>query len=231
MGHEQDVIDTLKLVSAFSGLSAEWLETLSLAARLQTLRQGEIAAEQGSMLSHMFIIHEGELEFSITGRSGRRRVIARLVRGQTFGIMAAFDTQPALCSSRACCDSTVIRVSRETLIEAIRADGDFALGFLMDISGKARLLYQLLGAQATLTPVGRVANLLLSLMALRGPLIDANDRDELCFSQADIADMMGITRQSLGTQLKTLQAMGAISLQYRSVRILDVPALQALTAL
>jgi CRP-like cAMP-binding protein len=230
MGHPQDVIDTLKLVRPLAGLSAEWLETLSRAARLQSLRQGECAAEQGRALSHMLIIHDGELELSITGRSGRRRVIARLGRGQTFGLMAAFDTQPVLCTSRACCDSTVIRVPREALIDAILANGNFALDLFMDLSGRARLLYRFLDAQATLTPLGRVANLLLSLMAFRGPLSDASDMVELRFSQADIADMMGITRQSLGTQLKALQAMGAISLQYRSVRILDVPALQALTA-
>jgi CRP-like cAMP-binding protein len=63
-------------------------------------------------------------------------------------------------------------------------------------------------------------------MALRGPLANADGTVDLRFSQTDIADMMGITRQSLGTQLKALQAMGAISLQYRSVRILDIPALQ-----
>jgi CRP-like cAMP-binding protein len=226
MGPRQDVLDTLKLVHALAGLSAEWLETLVSAARVVRVREGDPVAEQGSSLVHMMILHEGELELSITGYTGRRHVLARLSRGQTFGIVAALDMQPALYTSRACCDSTVILVPRETLIEVIRGNSEFALGLLMDISGRARLLYRYLGAQATLPPRGRVANVLITLMALRGPLANADGSVDLRFSQTDIADMMGITRQSLGTQLKALQAMGAISLQYRSVRILDIPALQ-----
>lgn len=230
MGPRQDVLDTLKLLRPLAGLSAEWLEILVSAARLVRVREGEPVAEQGRVLAHMMILHEGELELSITGHTGRRHVLSRLSRGQTFGIVAALDLQPALYTSRACCDSSVILVPRETLIEAIRANSDLALGLLMDLSGRARLLYRFLGAQATLPPRGRVANVLLTLMALRGPIADAGGTVDLRFSQTDIADMMGITRQSLGTQLKDLQAMGAISLQYRSVRILDVSALQALTA-
>ncbi|MGA1372631.1 MAG: Crp/Fnr family transcriptional regulator, partial [Pseudomonadales bacterium] len=206
MGPRQDVLDTLKLLRPLAGLSAEWLEILVSAARLVRVREGEPVAEQGRALAHMMILHEGELELSITGHTGRRHVLSRLSRAQTFVIVAALDLQPALYPTRACCDSSVILVPRETLIEAIRANSDLALGLLMDLSGRARLLYRFLGAQATLPPRGRVANVLLTLMALRGPIADAGSTVDLRFSQTDIADMMGITRQSLGTQLKDLQA-------------------------
>lgn len=48
------------------------------------------------------------------------------------------------------------------------------------------------------------------------------------FSQSDIADMMSITCQNLSAQLQTLQSPGALSPQYRSIRILNFTALQAL---
>lgn len=229
MGPRQDVLDTLKLARPLAGLSPEWIEKLVAAARLLRIRAGELVAEHGGVHPGMVVLHEGQLELSITGHTGRRHVLARLSRGQTFGIVAALDTQPALYTSRACEDSTVVIIPRETLLEAVRANGDFAVDLLMDLAGRTRLLYRFLGSQATLPPLGRVANVLLMLMALRGPLADAADGGkDLRYSQTDIADMLGITRQSLGTQLKALQAMGAISLQYRGIRILDVPALQAL---
>lgn len=229
MGPRQDVLDTLKLARPLAGLSPEWIEKLVAAARLLRIRAGELVAEHGGVHPGMVVLHEGQLELSITGHTGRRHVLARLSRGQTFGIVAALDAQPALYTSRACEDSTVVIIPRETLLEAVRANGDFAVDLLMDLAGRTRLLYRFLGSQATLPPLGRVANVLLMLMALRGPLADAADGGkDLRYSQTDIADMLGITRQSLGTQLKALQAMGAISLQYRGIRILDVPALQAL---
>jgi len=229
MGPRQDVLDTLKLAPPLAGLSPDWMEKFVAAARLLRIRAGELVAEHGSAHPGMVILHEGELELSITGYTGRRHVLARLSRGQTFGIVAALDTQPALYTSRACEDSTVVIIPREVLLEAVRANGDFAVDLLMDLAGRARLLYRHVGFQATLPPRARVAHVLLTLMALRGPLADAVDGgNDLRFSQTDIADMMGITRQSLGTQLQALQAMGAISLQYRGIRILDVPALQAL---
>ena len=229
MGPRQDILDTLKLVRPLAALPPDALEKLVAAARLVRIRAGEPVAEHGVPHPGMVILHEGELELSITGHTGRRHVLARITRGQTFGIVAALDTQPALYTSRALQDSTVVIVPRETLLETIRANGDFAVGLLLDLAGRTRLLYRFVGGQATLPPRGRVANVLLTLMVMRGPFADVTDRGiDLRFSQTDIADMMGITRQSLGTQLKALQAIGAISLQYRSVRILDVPALQAL---
>jgi CRP/FNR family cyclic AMP-dependent transcriptional regulator len=230
MGPRQDVLDTLKLAPPLAGLSPDWMEKLVAAARLLRIRAGELVVEHGCAHPGMVILHEGELELSITGHTGRRHVLARLSRGQTFGIVAALDTQPALYTSRACEDSTVVIIPRETLLEAVRANGDFALDLLLDLAGRTRLLYRFVGAQATLPPLGRVANVLLTLMALRGPLADEDGVVDLRFSQTDIADMLGITRQSLGTQLKALQATGAISLQYRGIRVLDVPALMALVA-
>lgn len=230
MGPRQDVLDTLKLAPPLAGLSPDWMEKLVAAARLLRIRAGELVAEHGCAHPGMVILHEGELELSITGHTGRRHVLARLSRGQTFGIVAALDTQPALYTSRACEDSTVVIIPRETLLEAVRANGDFALDLLLDLAGRTRLLYRFVGAQATLPPLGRVANVLLTVMALRGPLADEDGVVDLRFSQTDIADMLGITRQSLGTHLKALQATGAISLQYRGIRVLDVPALMALVA-
>ncbi len=230
MGPRQDVFDTLKLVPPLAGLSPDWMERLVAAARLLRIRAGELVVEHGGAHPGMVILHEGELELSITGHTGRRHVLARISRGQTFGIVAALDTQPALYTSRACEASTVLIIPRETLLEAVRANGDFALDLLLDLAGRTRLLYRFVGAQATLPPLGRVANVLLTVMALRGPLADEDGVVDLRFSQTDIADMLGITRQSLGTQLKALQATGAISLQYRGIRVLDVPALMALVA-
>ena len=227
MGPRQDVLDTLKMVRPLAALPPDWLERFVAVARLVRIRTDEPVAEHGSEHPGMVVLHEGELELSITGHTGRRHVLTRISRGQTFGIVAALDTQPALYTSRALVDSTVVIVPREMLLEAIRVNGDFALELLMDLASRARRLFRFVGAQATLPPRGRVANVLLTLKAIRGPFAD--DSAEIRFTQADIADMMGITRQSLGTQLKALQAMGAIALQYRSVRILDVSVLQALS--
>jgi len=228
MDPREDVLDTIRLVRSLAGLPAAWIEKLVANARLVRIHEGELVAEHGTAHPGMVIVHAGELELTVTGHSGRRHVLARLSRGQTFGIVAALDSEPTLYTSRACEDSAVLIVPRESLLDAVRANGDFALGLLLDLAGRTRLLYRYVGSQATLPPLGRVANVLLTLIALRGPLANADDVVDLRFAQTDIADMLGITRQSLGTQLKALQGAGAISLQYRGIRVLDVPALQAL---
>jgi DNA-binding transcriptional regulator LsrR (DeoR family) len=49
---------------------------------------------------------------------------------------------------------------------------------------------------------------------------------ELHLTQLDLADMLGISRQSLHQNIQKLQALGLIELSYSKVRIPDIPVLE-----
>lgn len=70
----------------------------------------------------------------------------------------------------------------------------------------------------------RVAQRLLTFMGVRG----ATRQEAFGFSQADLATMCGLSRQTMSKVLAGLAARGIIALHYRRIEVIDVAALQAL---
>ena len=54
---------------------------------------------------------------------------------------------------------------------------------------------------------------------------------DLKLTQEEFADMLGVTRQSLNRELKTLEKQGLISIAYSCITLHDVPQLHSMAAL
>lgn len=70
----------------------------------------------------------------------------------------------------------------------------------------------------------RVAQRLLTFMGVHG----ATRQEAFGFSQADLATMCGLSRQTMSKVLAGLAARGIIALHYRRIEVIDVAALQSL---
>jgi CRP-like cAMP-binding protein len=70
----------------------------------------------------------------------------------------------------------------------------------------------------------RVAQRLLTFMGVHG----ATRQEAFGFSQADLATMCGLSRQTMSKVLAGLAARGIVALHYRNIEVIDVAALQAL---
>ena len=110
----------------------------------------------------------------------------------------------------------------------MESSSKLSISLLNDIATRARLLIDLLESRATLPPMQRVASTLLIAMEAYAVEGLRSSSFELNFSQTEISDMLGVSRQTLGIHLKQLEQDGAIELGYRTVRIINVAKLQAL---
>ena len=76
------------------------------------------------------------------------------------------------------------------------------------------MTYQALAAQSLMAMPSRLARVLLSQVRGPGP-------HTLVLTQADLADMLGITRQSLNVELKRLERKGMVGLGRGRIDIQD----------
>lgn len=219
-----------RLVSAAiaaGDLGPDLLDRLLVGARVNRLANNEILVERGVLFPFLVVVLEGELELSITAHTGRRHMIARLSKGQTYGFVPVFEGK-AVYTSRALAPTAVLLIRREAVLDVLHADAALAVRLLHDMAERARMLFEFISYQATLPPLGRVANTLLTLIGLAPPgtALSSPEAIDLRLTQSDIADMMGVSRQSLNRHLKTLASSGAIALGYGSIEVRDVAALQ-----
>ena len=114
-----------------------------LEGKTEQYQHGEIIFEESEVGAEVFILSEGHVELIKHGRDTAVE-IAVLNPGAMFGEMAALDNKPRSLTARALGDVTVEVIERETLLDAMHRDPEFALEFMGGLADGMRMLYEML---------------------------------------------------------------------------------------
>ncbi len=202
----------------------EVIESLASAARLETVADGITVAWRGRPADHLLVVVQGALELAMTSPEGKRHVTNRLGPGQVFGLIPILDNQPWIHDATARGASQVVRIPRETLLAAMQAHTTLSAQVVQLLCTRARRLYDTLAAQSLTTLPVRVARVLV------GQLQDRDD-SVVRMAQSDLADMLGISRQSLNVELQQLARAGMVELGRSRIDVRDRAALERLGGL
>lgn len=220
---------TLRLVPWLARLPDDVLTPLAQASRMASFQDKEAIARRGRTLSHLHIVKKGCLSLSITGRTGRRHVFGQLQTGQVFGLIPVIEQASAIHDANSLGHSEVVLLPGDALFAAMQNNAGLAIDLLRVICQRSRRLQELLADRNLLPIGGQLVKVLLNMASLFGQTPSSHDGPiDLKISQASLADTLGISRQSLNNELKTLQALGCIELSYARVRLLDLPQLEAM---
>ncbi len=201
-------------VSWLNACSEAALQYLAAHATLEQVADGTTVSWRGHQMTHLLIPAQGVLELSITNAQGKRHVITRLEPGQVFGLIPVLEDSEAIhdAVARGACE--VVRVPQTELRLAMRAYPELNDQIIRLLCARARVTYQALAAQSLMAMPSRLARVLLSQVRGPGP-------HTLVLTQADLADMLGITRQSLNVELKRLERKGMVGLGRGRIDIQD----------
>ncbi len=138
------LIDLLRTVHLFSGLSHEQLDRLLAISEEEIYQDGDIIFEQGAKGDKLYIISEGQVEIRIRKQpDGPERSQVFLGRGQVFGEMALLDEGARSATVRCSRDRTVLRTIEDGAFAQL-CGTDTAIGYIimhnmaMDLSFKLR---------------------------------------------------------------------------------------------
>jgi hypothetical protein len=113
-----DLLLKLRRIPLFRMLPLESLNTLALAARLQTLAPGQALARAGEPWSALCLVLSGELEGPSGG--GDARVLTQ--RAELLGALALLAGQPLPCEIRARSSVQLLRIPSDALFDLLEAD-------------------------------------------------------------------------------------------------------------
>lgn len=209
--------------ATLSGASEPLANFLSALADTVELETGEALFYQGDPGDALFALRKGRLEVSVLSEDGRKLTLNTLGQGDVFGEIALFDSGPRTATLIALDPCQLARVSRERLFDAIRSQPALAID-LIELAGKRLRWVSAALEDMTFQPLGvRLARRLLYLSSQGGTL-----RRELSLSQADLADHVGGTRETVSKTLAGWRREGVIGVTRGRIEILDRPALQGL---
>lgn len=210
-------------------MSPDSLQALLAAGTIRSHAAGQLLSRRGTPLNELLFVLQGSLEVSMAGADGRRSICWYLAEGQWFGLIPIVDGKAAIHDLRAYSRTVLLHIPRAAFMAALQHDQGLAVKCLNLLCERSRALYEHVAAETLLPLRARVARLLLMLVEQHGRDSEHGQELSLKLSQEALADMLGISRQTLNRELVALEKAGLISLAYTRLTLLDSAALRQLT--
>lgn len=209
-----------------------WLHTLTPAERRRAeaavvvgdAESGDLVCRIGRPPTFWFGVVEGLLKMSNDNADGTSMTYSGLPPGGWFGEGTALKHEPYRYN---------IQALRRSVVAGLPVDDfhwllDHSIGFNRFVMNQLNeRLGQFIAAREAdrlNNPDARVAR---NLAALFNPVLFPGVGELLRITQQELAYLIGLSRQRVNEALRTLQAKGAIRVEYGGVRVLDLAALRA----
>ncbi|SDM79564.1 Crp/Fnr family transcriptional regulator [Allokutzneria albata] len=211
-------------------LSASTAAHLRTLGTLQSYKRGAPVLHAGEPGDSVILLLVGRVKVVARGRNGSEVVLALGQPGDLYGEMAVLGERPRMADVVAVEDVEVRRISAEAFRRFLADYDDARRETLM--MNFARLAYaneqRLEQTQGDVTY--RLARRLLDLVAENGkPLAEGGWRIDLPWSQRDLAQSLPASETSVDLALRRLRELNLVDTRYRTMVILDLPALRAFT--
>ncbi|WP_020175603.1 Crp/Fnr family transcriptional regulator [Methyloferula stellata] len=176
----------------------------------RVLNRGQTLFNQGALHDGIFLITSGRIRVFYMAPSGREITLAYWLPGNFVGGPEIFGGGLHQWSGIATCASSVVHLPGKSMRLLVQKIPNLGIGLIEGLTFKGKCYSALAQMLGTRSVTERLAHLLLHLVELYG----VKDRDGALisagFTHADLAHMVGATRQWVTISLKRLQDQGVI---------------------
>jgi CRP/FNR family transcriptional regulator, cyclic AMP receptor protein len=198
----------------FADLDSDILNRLGERARERRFRRGQLIFGEGDPGDALFVVVEGLVKVFVTSEEGEEMVLITLRTGDTFGELTLIDGGARSASAQALEPTVALVVTRDVLLELMRAHPALSESLLGSLGALVRRLTEQAADLVFLDLHGRVAKLLVHFATERGQEEAVLD---LHLTQSDLAAMVGGSRQSVNQILRAFEKRGYIELRGRTI--------------
>lgn len=212
----------------FNRLSPASRGRLAAAANVRRFRNGHIVHRRNRYAEGLSIVLSGALRIAWPSPSGSFVPVAVLGEGDFYGVGVFVDNAFVETDCRALGDTDVAHIGRVDIQELIA--GDDAIRALVPklMLNRLQTIVSLYVDLVSLPLPQRLARRLLSHALSGDRQCDPPSECELPMSQADLAQMLGVSRSKVNVELRRLERGRVIKLAYRRLFIRDFPRLRQL---
>ncbi|MHC1740522.1 MAG: Crp/Fnr family transcriptional regulator [Anaerolineaceae bacterium] len=213
----------LRKSKLFSGIPEIELQAAleSVSIRVQKYSRSEIIAFEGDPCTSIGILLFGELSIQKLLPSGNKIVIDSLQAGESFGEVVVFSDHANFPASIEAVEAAQIAfISKENVMLLCNLSPRFLLNFVGLLSNKILMLNRKVKSLSLQSPRQKTINYILEQFHQQSSLlIKCED------SRFEMAEKLGLPRPSLSRELSKLRARGWIDFDGRTIKILNLEAL------
>jgi CRP/FNR family cyclic AMP-dependent transcriptional regulator len=187
------------------------LESLGAVATVDEYVPGDHIFRQGEPCGDVRYMRAGGVKLTVTSRSGQQRVVGLIRPGEFFGEGCLAGQPVRVASAVAFLPSTVVRVEKHTILDALRKHPPMSDRFIAHVLARNIRIQEDLIDQLMNSAEKRLARTLV-LLAER----DAGGRPGDCVpmpSQEALSQMVGTTRSRVNVFLQRFKKLGYVTYQ------------------
>jgi CRP/FNR family cyclic AMP-dependent transcriptional regulator len=220
--------EALARTPMFASAPANDVRSLAESSHMVWLKAGEVLFSKNDDGSHLYLVRSGTVRIGVLASDGREVTYALIKPGQLFGEIAVLDNGPRTTDATAMEDCTLIAIGRQKVLAFLEANPDQMLRMVRTLCERIRKADELLEDIFFLSLPARLAKHLLVL----GNAVGENGGDNgitLKVSQQEMAEQIGIRRESVNRWLSKWEQAGLVGLWRGQITLRDLEALEDLT--
>lgn len=214
---------------AFAGVPLKTTDILRQRVRRRSFPAGTHITREGEPADSLFVIERGLVRVSRTSRQGRELVLELLGAGAMIGELGVLEASGTQTADAMAVEATsCVALGRDDLRALVRATPELGLRLLATLVDQVRNKDDELAEVAFLDLPGRLAHKLLQLADRHGEPVAGGTRITVRVPQAELAAMIGSSRENVNRTLGRFVTTGAVAIDRGSITILDSEALRTL---
>ena len=222
-----DKATLLRRCFLFESADASALDALAGRATAVRCGKDEPLFLEGDEGGALYIITDGLMRVWLSEPAhGKELTLAFLESGDVLGEIALLDGQPRSASATAVEDTELLEIKRSAFFEAVRAIPNFAEHLFELVCERYRANMADLNASVFFNLKRRLADKLIALALAHGRIDGAQVSFTRRFSQTELAQLLGVTREAINRQLSDWVRAGIVRIENGRLEILDLPALR-----
>jgi CRP/FNR family transcriptional regulator, cyclic AMP receptor protein len=209
----------------FRGLDAEERAAIAAQARIRSFEAGETVFNLGSPGDHMMAVLSGTIRISVPSPDGKELVLTIIQPGEVFGELAVLDGKERSADAIAETACTLAMLYRSDVLSFFQRNPSAWLKLVEVLCQRLRRTDQAFAEVALLQFPIRLAKMMLRLAEVRTSSTPATAA-KIHFSQRELANMVGSTRESVNRCLRNWQRRGIVQISEGSIVVMNQDALE-----
>lgn len=217
----------LQAVPFFSGVRRQDLTVLAAACRPRQYRRHEIIFHQDDPGDSLHIVQVGQVRIVLLSPQGNEITLALFYPGDFFGELSLLDGCPRSATAVAAVPTTTFTLTRPAFLRVLAHTPQMAQQVILTLSARLRHTDVLLGDAVFLDVAARLAKRLGELARAQAEGTTPPTPWMVRVTQAELAAMVGATRESVNKELRALETQGLIRVGRGRILLLRPDALSA----
>lgn len=203
----QNVESLIKQVDLFTDLDDESLEVLVSHSRAVSFRKNSILMTEGETGESLYVIESGSVRIYVSDEQGGEITIFVQGPGSYIGEISLLDGAPRTASAIAQEDTRVLVISKSSFFECVSQNPQIAFHIIQSVTRRLRKATNDIRNLALKNVYQRLADKLIELS------VDQDGTRQLPrkYSQQELANMIGASREMVGKILAELGSGGYIN--------------------